>query len=315
VVLPINITSDEGVKLAESYFIGNTYPVFVLTSETGEVINRWVGYSNAQNFIRTLKNALADPRTVAERTAQVEKQPNVKDVLFLAGYYAGVRDYLKSVAYYRRAKTAGARMDFSFKIFSSLVNAAWNDVIPIEDVIPVADSILDKQPKNNDNIKNVVRMFGQVTRKKGRTDLLPKYLQAGITATAGSKDPQIQLTHQEFIADYVLYVRVDTTLAIQRMKTGLGGDLKINPKKMYMFARWCHERRINLDEAEIYCRGAAERGESGRLKGMAYHTLAQLYDIRGDTAEAVALMHKAVEAEPASTYYKEELRRFEKKLE
>lgn len=314
--LPLNVKEGEGINLSEKYRVGNTFPVFVLTNSDGDVIKRWVGYYGSARFISALKSAFTDLTTIDERVANFQKEPTSQDALFLAGYYTEVKEYLKAIEYYRQARDLGGSniIDYDYKIFTNYINAAWNSVIPFEDVLPVADTILLNKKGNNESILKVARFMGRLARKLGKTDKITKYIQAGIEATAQKSDENSRKQHNLLKIDYILYAEADTNKAINMKKAELGKGWESNPDKYYDFAEWCLERKINLIEAGKYALQTSKLATAGPFKGKTLKMTAEIYDALGDTKTAVRLMEAAVEQDPENDYYKTILNGFHNKL-
>ena len=297
--------------------VGNTFPVFTLTDSTGDVITRWVGYSASGRFIGTLKAALRDLTTVEERVVRDQTAPGLQDILFLAKYYSDVRDYLKAVDYYQRAVDLGEGTvsDFSYKVFENTASAAWDGLIPFDDVEPSAQAVLNSETRNINEIVKVVRILGRLARKEGRTELIPVYLEAGLAATANSSDPDHSRVHGIFAADRILYVDRDTAAAIRAIETSQGQGWKEDPKRLYAFGQWCFERGVDFEQARRCLTSAARLAPAGRFKAVVLHSLAEILDALGRAKEAARIMEMAVDESPQNRYYVRELKRFQEKLD
>lgn len=312
--LPLNVGEGEGVELSERYKVGTTYPVFILINSAGEVVNRWTGYTGgAEAFIKTLKRMLADLTTVDERVTAFQNNPNQRDALLIARHYSDIGEHLEAVEYYRRAQNLarGTAYDYSYDIFRNVANAVWKDMIPFEEVFPAAEAVLNAKRKNIQNLIKVGQLMSRLARKKNRTDQIAKYLQAGINATADSQDDKIKESHKLLRADYALHVTGDTIQAVGIKKTSLGDGWENERDKFYEFAKWCLERKINLDEAEMYARRTVKLVFPGKYRARALNTVAEICEARGKMDDAVKLMKMAAEEDPDNPFYSNQLKRLQ----
>ncbi|MCK4606045.1 MAG: hypothetical protein KAU35_01990 [candidate division Zixibacteria bacterium] len=313
----LNVESEEGEALVEKYDIGSTYPVFVLTTTDGDVIKRWTGWGGADRFVSTLEGSLADLSGIGERLARFQTQPTFDDAMALANYYAEAGEYLKAADFFREAQKLSPRAgaDYSYQIFKNTANAVWNELVPFEQVLPAADAVLASKLANRNNVAKVGQLMARLARKQGRTDQIAVYLEAGLKATTGSSNSKLVDLHDLLKADYALHVKGDTAGALQMRKTSMGANWKLDREKCYNFSKWCLERKINLEEAELCARVTIDLVYPGRYRAMIYNTIAGICEARGNIEEAARMMQAAVEQEPDSEFYSRELDRLRGLLE
>ncbi|MCK5126625.1 MAG: hypothetical protein KAR42_10245 [candidate division Zixibacteria bacterium] len=308
--LSLSAQYDEGLKLSSDYQVGNTFPVFILTNSQGEVIFRWDGFGGAKRFVNSLKAGMADLTSVKERRAKVAVNPNYRDALQLAKYYSDTRQYLDAITYYKLTQklSPSKQANYSYQIFSNTANAVWTDIWPFDSAMTAADVVLNYKINKN-NISKCVKVLGRVARRSGRTNDLRNYLYAALEATANSTDSKLTLAHQEFVIDTILYITGIEGRATRSKEATLGANWQNDPKKFYPYAKWCLERKVNLNKAEAYARTAADRAGSGAFKGQVLHTLASILDVVGKHKEAVRIMEMSVAEDPTNPYYAKELDR------
>lgn len=313
----VNVEGEEGEGLVEKYDIGSTYPVFVLTTTDGDVIKRWTGWGGANRFVTTLEGSLADLSGIGERLTRFQTRPTFQDALALANYYAEAGEYLKAADFFREAQKLSPRTgaDYSFQIFKNTANAVWNELVPFEQVLPVADAVLASTLANRNNVAKVGQLMARLARKLGRTDQIATYLEAGLKATAGSSNGKLMELHDLLNADQALHVQRDTAGALQIKKTSMGTDWKLDRDKCYNFSKWCLERKINLEEAELCARVTIDLVYPGRYRAMIYNTVAGICEARGNIEEAARMMQSAVDQEPDNEFYSRELDRLRGLLE
>ncbi len=288
--------------------MGTTYPVFVLTDSAGTEINRWIGYTGGSTaLIRTLNWALQDLTPIVSRESRFKSNPTKNEALFLAGYFSKSGKYDKSVAYYRRALNLGSGgYDYAFEIFSNTANAVWNEMFPFDSVYPAADAVLTSNARRKDNIVKVAQLMTRLSRKFNNYRGLEKYIQAAIDISAGDN-----ATRQLFKADYALCITNDTAAALSIKKKTMGPAWENNRDLFYEYARWCLERRINLDEAEMYARKTINLVYPGMYRARVLGTVAEICEARGNLDGAIEAVRSAMGEDPDNLLYQNLLKRFE----
>jgi tetratricopeptide (TPR) repeat protein len=286
---------------------------------SGEVVRRWTGYSTAAAFANSLRSSLTDLSSVAERLRRFRDSPTFQDALGLAKYYSDTGEHLAAVEFYRKADSLakGPNVSFAFEIFRNAANASWKELIPFDDVLPTADAVLTVKRRNTSHISisQMSQMLARLARKSGRTGDIAKYLRAGIDATANSRDDKIIESHYVARADYALHIDHDTTEAIRIRKASLGEGWQENRDRFFSFAKWCLERKINLDEAEMFARKTVNLVYPGRIRAMVLNTAAEICQASGKTEEAVRLIRMAIDQEPENEFYPKQLERFQESLD
>lgn len=311
--MPIDVDSETGDQLRKDYKVGNTYPVFILASSDAKVIYRWTGYTGSATFISSLNKAKSETITVEDRKARFKVKPIINDAVFMAQYSADAGDYLDAVSYYRKADslTSGAQ-DYSYEIFKNMANAIWTDQAKFSRILPAADAVLNAKRPNSASVIGTARIISRLAQKKGQTNKIAKYIQAGINAAEKSRNSKDAENLAILKADYKLYADLDTLGAVKLRKESLGSGWSTKPEKFYDFAKWCAERKIDLDEAEPYARKAAKLALDGEFKGQVLNTLAEICYAQGKTDEAISLMEQAMQQDPKQETYLERFLQYKK---
>lgn len=313
---PINVLVGEGIDLKERYAIGTTYPVFVLTNSSGDVISRWTGFNNPNSFISHLQAALKDQTTVKQKVITFESDPSLAGAIKLAQYFTDTQEYLEALKYYRRAETLGGdrQLDYSFQIFKTMANAAWTDVVPLDSVYPLADRYLQSSLKNQQNLVKMATIMSRLTRKYQDASRLEKYLQAGIDACAGKTDEASIESHYLLVAEHALQISNDVSKAIAIREKSMGENWETRPNKFYPYAQWCLEREINLAEAETFARRAIQVSKTPEFTARVMNTVAEICYARGNAQEAVRMIVLAIEQHPENPFYDKQLEKFRQGL-
>lgn len=290
--------------MRETYKVGSTFPVFILANSRGNVIYRWTGYVGSHPFILSLNKAKLETLTVEERKKKFQIKPEYREAIFLAQYSADTREFLDAITYYKSAGSLGnGNRDFSYEIYKNTANAIWNDMAPFDKIFPAADAVLNSKRNPPSDIAGMATIMIRLARKMNQTGKIASYIQAGIDAAKESRNPKDAGNLASLQADYALYADSDTSGALEIRKQGLGPDWKRKPDKFYEFADWCAERKIDLEEAEFYAREAVKLAQDGQFKGKVLNTLAEICYARDNIDEAVSLMERALEQDPANEAY------------
>jgi len=224
----------------------------------------------------------------------------------------GLLLFADAIKYYRQAQRLDKRglTDYPFEIFSNTANAAWNEKISFEEVLPVADTAIDFNSNNPGKIVKIARIISNLSRKLNKTDQIDKYLQLGLKASANNKSPNMIKANNQLKIDYTLYIKKDTAKAIKIKKESLGQDWENNPDKFYSFSKWCLDRLINLDEAEMLARRASNMAEPGEFKAGVLGVLAEILYSRGKTDEAIKHINQAIAQNKKMDKYKQQLKKY-----
>ena len=78
VLVRIDGEKGAGVDFCKANAIWN-YPTFILANSKGETMDRWLGYHDEADFIKTMNKAVVDPLTFAERKARFQNKPGEID--------------------------------------------------------------------------------------------------------------------------------------------------------------------------------------------------------------------------------------------
>jgi tetratricopeptide (TPR) repeat protein len=311
VYLSLDVNSTEGERLSKLYYVDITFPVFILTDSTGSIINHWTGYSMPEPFIQSLNDALFNQITIAKRYENMKNAPSLDNVLFLAKYNTEIGDNIKAGEMYQEAQALQKGSTYIYDIFQSTADAVWKGKAPFEQLLSAADDVLIAKPGDVTAVSSVGIIVARVARRVGRTSDIDKYLQAGVAISTGGLNNRINDWHLTLLADQTLYAKHDTDKAISLKKESLGPDWETKPIKFYNFAKWCLERKINLDEAELYANKAVEGSTEGKFRASILVTLANVYEARGKMAKAILTMQLAVDQDPHNTWYQSELKRLQ----
>ncbi len=297
--LPLNVTEPETAPLKEQYHVRYSFPLFVLCDQKGSVITRWEGYMGADRFISKLRQSLADLTTIKERVDRFEENPTYRDAIILAQYSSSIGQYLDARDYYKKASTLSQK-DFSYEVFSNVVQAASLAQLPFDDALDAADSVLAKPSlKPRQAIRTIQTLTG-VARSLDKTDYLGKYLESGIKISSKHFDAGFKKPYELMVADKILYMEKDTLGAIAYKKKTLPNGWESKPPEYYAFALWCLDRKINLGEAEQFVRRAVQKINPGSSRSTVLVTLAKICRAEGKNDESLKILHLAIEEDDSN---------------
>jgi tetratricopeptide (TPR) repeat protein len=303
VYLPFDVNTDEGDRISKSYYVANTFPVFVLADSAADIIYYWQGYFTVSQFLPLFNQGFANRITIKERYKELSSTPSLDNILFLAKYNTDIGENLKAADLYRQAQELQNTPNYIYKIFENMADAVWKGKSTFDQLKVAADNVLANKSGDVSAVANVGIITARVARKVGRTDDIAKYLQAGLNITENQKDPKSAEWHATLLSDQALYVKKDTSEALSIKKKAMGVGWEARPNKAYGFARWCSERKINLVEAEKYAKMASEQAPPGKIKAPILTTLADIYEARGKKNEAIKTLELAAKEDPHNNWY------------
>ncbi len=315
IFVSIDCEKGEGVDHATTYEV-RVYPTFILVNVDGETIARWAGYGKDE-WIKTLNQSLADLTPIEDKITRFAASPSLEDALSLATYHGALGEYVEAVNCYRVAgELAGdSGEDYTFDVFQSMMQGArrgghYNG----EQIMKAADEVMAARQSEPAKYLWTASMTLQLMMSGGIPAEAAPYLEAALAKTADSQDESVIDQRTGLLADHALYVLHDEAKAIEFKKATLADGWLEDTSEINSFAWWCFERQINLEEAEQVARTGVELAAEGRARGMILDTLADICSARGNHADAIAAIEKAIVSEPDNEYYQEQLAKFQLKL-
>jgi tetratricopeptide (TPR) repeat protein len=282
-----------------------------LTNANGETIDRWWGYDAAPEFVEHLQRASADPTTIAEKQERFADRPTVDDAAALGIYYLSSGKPTEAVEYYERgAEMSGPDGGFEYELFEAKAIGHREELFDLEQVKRAADAALASDRLSTDDLLNIAHGMASALEDHDPAAAAP-YLEAGLAATEGVEDPDLEPGRRSLRILQALMVTGDTELAVRLRRESLPEGWEEDSDELNGFAWWCFENEVNLEQAETLARKGAELAEDAGQKAQILDTLAEIVNLRGDRDAAIATMHQAIELDPENEYYQEQLTRFE----
>jgi tetratricopeptide (TPR) repeat protein len=313
IFLRLDAENGEGEQLAEKFNIKG-YPTYLVLNQDQETVDRWSGYDTTDGFLASLQGAVNDPSTVAEKLARYEESQNAFDAEKLGDIYYSQGDSEDALAMYRAADDLKGEPDAKLagKIFYTLAGRFFDEEIGLEEVQAGADAILALEGSDNTmELVQVARIMGMIGNRTDQPDLSRPYLMAALQATEGTQKPDMIDARRKLLLEKALHIDNDLETALRLKRDSMPEGWTESAGDLNSFAWWCFENRVNLEEARKLAQAGVELAEPGREKAMILDTLAEIHNALDDCGEAVETMRTALEEDPESEYYQEQLERFQ----
>jgi tetratricopeptide (TPR) repeat protein len=300
---------DGGEALADEFTVKG-YPTFVMASVEGETIQRWWGFDSTPDFLAVFKEAMRDPTSIAEKKARFESQPTARDAGTLGEYYLTLKDVAEAVAYLEQAIELGETEEaHEVNLVLAKSIGVGQEIFTVEDVKAAADRALRSPHISDTQTVDVARWTIRVLKEENPAAAAP-YIEAGLLATEGKEDEDLQKGRQSLLISQALMVKGDKELALRLKRETLSEGWEEDSRKLNGFARWCFENEVNLEEAEALARKGVELAKDDDRRAMILDTVAEIVNRRGDAAGAAALIQEAMELDPDNEHYTEQFERF-----
>lgn len=304
----IDAEGEEGKKLKEQFAVRG-YPTFIVANTEAETISRWWGYETVDEFIEAVDDAKADPTTIAEKKVRFESEPTVQDAFLLGSYHTTRKEAPEAVEYLTTAVELGPEEGYEHDLFYATYIGYSNEDFTADDLKAMADQALASP---NLDAGQLVEVASYTVRALEDDDAegAAVYIAAGLAASEGTEDPELLEDRQKLLISEALVVKNDPEMALGLVREGLPEGWEEDAGRLNGFAWWCFENEVNLEEAEMLARKGAELAEDDSEKARILDTAAEIAYLRGNQAEAVALMQQAIDLDPDSENYGKQLDRF-----
>jgi tetratricopeptide (TPR) repeat protein len=310
VLFKVNAEAEDGGEELATEFTVKGYPTFVMTNAHGETINRWWGFDGTPEFLETFNEAASDPTTIAEKQARFESAPTAKDAETLGDYHLTRNESIEAVGYFEKAIEIGDPEEtYEVDLVMAKTMGVRDELFTVDDVKAAADLALLSPHISESQTVEVVRWTIGLLDDEDSAAAAP-YIEAGLMATEGTEDEDLQKARQRLLISQALMVTGDKELAVSLKRETMPEGWQEDAGELNGFAWWCFENEVNLEEAEALARNGAELAEDDSQKAQILDTVAEIVNLRGDTDGAIALMQRAIELAPDNDYYTEQLDRF-----
>ena len=304
----------EGPELTKKFGVKG-FPTFVMVNTSGSESDRWMGYETAAEWVQTVDEARSDTRSVSDKQEAFASGPTLPLARSLSRQKASSGEYVDAVRYLSAASQLdsdpAAKRRYEVAMFDAMARGMKGGHYTAAQVTRQADRVVDQKGVEGDALLNVAYGMGKVARMSHDMTIYEPYLAKAFAATEGTSDESQQKYRDDLMPDYLMYVKHDTDAAIVAKKASLSEDWQENSKELNGFAWWCYENGVNLEEAEEYALKGVRLAATDAERANILDTAAEICNARGDCTKAVELIREAVELNPDSEYFREQLTRFE----
>ena len=307
---------DSGLDLAEKYDV-HVFPSFLLLDAEGEEIDRWAGYSTAEDFIATLKDAYEDLDTVARKKDRFESEPTARLALRLARVSESRGEYGRVVSLLEQAATLDPQTaaDHDIRILQAM-GKSFGEPYDADALRAAAEKTLARPGLTPIDAMQVAWTMHKVAESSDLPQLRVPFLVEALDLVEPMNidDEATRMYYDELSIVRALLIDHDEERAVALKRDSMDEGWRDEANGANAFAWWCFENRVNLEEAyDVAVRGA-ELAEDDAARAMILDTVAEICNARGDCEGAIEWIDQAIAADPDSEYYKEQRTRFEELL-
>jgi thioredoxin-like negative regulator of GroEL len=307
---------DSGLELAEKYDV-HVFPSFILLDAEGEEIDRWAGYSTAEDFIATLKDAYEDLDTVTRKKDRFESEPTAGLALRLARVSESRGEYGKVVSLLEHAAALDPQTaaEHDIRILQAM-GKSFGEPYDAEALRAAAEKTLARPGLKPVDAMQVAWTMHKVAKSSDLPQLRVPFLMEALELVEPMNidDEATRMYYDELSIVRALLIDRDEERAVALKRDSMEEGWRDEANGANEFAWWCFENRVNLEEAyDVAVRGA-ELADDDAARAMILDTVAEICNARGDCEGAIEWIDKAIAADPESQYYKEQRTRFEELL-
>jgi tetratricopeptide (TPR) repeat protein len=293
------------------------YPTFLVLNSEGEALYTWIGWPGSEEWAKRLSMATADPISVEARRARFNTSPTFKDAYMLGNIEYARRNTRGGHEYFRRAMELDGASARSEGVPILLFNTAFRGVgsgdFTVEECAAVGVEIMsDDQARTEDVLRITERLVGAI-KDIGDEAVIP-FLEMAYPIVEKDTSEELYARRQRFYGNYAMIVEKDPPTAVGFKKEAMPEGWMESPRQLNSFAWWCFENKVNLEEAEELSRRSVELAGDPGLKANCLDTLAELVNLRGDTAGALDLINQGLEIDPDNEYLQKQRARFEEEV-
>lgn len=293
------------------------YPTFLILNSDGEALYTWIGWPGSQKWADYLDVATREPLTVDERKARFFSKPTFTDAYMLGTIEYARRNTRAGHDYFRRAmeidETSARREGVPALLFKTAYRGIRAGDFTMEECIVVAEEVLRDEKVRTEDALEITERLARVVDDVGEDTVTP-LLRTAYPIVEKDISEDLHMRRQRFYGNYAMIVEKDPRKAVGYKRETMPEGWKDNSIHLNSFAWWCFENSVNLEEAEELSRRSVEIAEEGRVTANCLDTLAELVNLRGDTAGALELIEQGLEIDPDNDYLKRQRTRFEEEL-
>lgn len=315
VLVQIDCEKGDGPQIAEKYGVGG-YPTFIAVNADGEITDSIIGYDTAEAWARFAESSAVDRRTIAEKTAAYETRPTAALARSLGNRASTTYDFKGAVGYFQAARDLDPDHadEYTEQVLTNLyyggADAFTFDQVEAE----VKPAFHAPEAEVSDKFR-LAGMITEVAKSAGEPKRAAPYLEAAMALEVDPEDEELADSRADIAVDAALIVDGNPERAVALKKATLPDDWMETTRGLFSFSWWCFENEVNLEEAFDLAMKSHELAGDDKGRSTALRIAAEICNARGDCAQAVDLMRRAVELNPDRKSYKTRLADFKKLLE
>ena len=293
------------------------YPTFLVLNSDGEPLHTWIGWPGSEKWVGLLDAATRDAITVSGRRARFDAEPTFGDAYMLGTIEYARKNTRVGHDYYREAmrldEAEARREGVPILLFKTAYRGVHNGDFTLEECAGVAEETMRDERVRTEDALEITERLARVVNDVGEEVVIPFFRMAyPIVEKDTSED--LYMRRQRFYGNYAMLVEKDPARAVEFKREAMPEGWLDDPGHLNSFAWWCFENKVNLRDAEELSRRSVEMAEDTRQKANCLDTLAEIVNLRGDTAGALDLINRGLEIDPDNEYLKKQRVRFEEDL-
>jgi thiol-disulfide isomerase/thioredoxin len=307
----IDAEKGDGIELAKKYGVAG-FPTYTMMNADGELIESWVGYGGPDWFIETFETALADPTTYVEKKERFAAEPNAQDAKNIGRIAAAAGHHADAMEYLEKAEDLDPAIDVDSELLDAAFTRARKDpTFSMEDYIALARARVLEADANAQSTLMAAYYVGRVTANDKDHETVKPFLKKSREVMASSDEDLSKGLVNAIELQAIMVIDEDMDAAVEFKRSTMPEGWMENPDQLNSFAWFCFENDVNLEEAQELALKGVELSEPGKSRAMILDTAAEICNALGNCDEAVRLIQLALEQDPSSEYYAEQLARFE----
>jgi tetratricopeptide (TPR) repeat protein len=219
--------------------------------------------------------------------------------------------YAEAIGGYKKAaELSGGKTNYDSEIFEATFTGFEEKSFPIDNVVDAAKTLFANE-KDPGELLVPARMMTYAGVEAGQPEIAVPFVQTAIEKTENTADPDAITQRKKLLPEYALLVLKDKDKAVAYKKDSLGEGWLDRATDLNRFAWWCFQNKVNLDEAYSMAGRGVELAKPGTEKAQILDTMAEICNAKNDCPNAVKLTQQAIQEDPKSKHYKEQLKRFQ----
>jgi len=315
VLVEIDCEKGEGPELAKKYGVGG-YPTYIAVNGDGEITDSIIGYPGAEGWASFAKSTTIDRRTIEAKTAAYAEKPTATLARSLGNRASTGYDFKGAVGYFHKARELDPdnAAEFTEQILTNMYYGSYGGAFTIDEVEAEVKPAFNAPDADTGDKLQLAEMMTQAAKSTGVPERAASYLKAALAAPVDPSDENHVRSRDRLAVDAALIIDKDEDKAVALVRASYDEGWDETPRGLNRFAWWCFENRVNMDEGLALALMGADLAEDDRSRARILDTVAEICNALGNCGKAVDYIKQAVELQPDSQSYKDQLARFEKLL-